>query len=144
MHCEFLVRDLGVITHETACRALSLLTSLLYHISGLKSIDKLHKVWANFLCILHNTRKSARGAQPRAGDTLRLREKKKAARSVKSSRKRWEESNARKIGVRLSSSSASGYWKCLITSCASYSFSSFSKIIICCSRTADFPKFSIV
>lgn len=31
VHCEFLMRDLGVITHKTAYRALSLLTLILYH-----------------------------------------------------------------------------------------------------------------
>ena len=49
MHCEFLVRDLGAITHETACRALTLLTLLLYHKYRISSIGKLYKVLARKL-----------------------------------------------------------------------------------------------
>lgn len=46
MHCEFLVRDLGVITHETACRALSLLTLILYHRLWEKSIGNVAQTFA--------------------------------------------------------------------------------------------------
>ena len=59
VHCEFLVRDLGAITHETSCRALALLTLILYHKSGILSIVKLHKVLARKLCNLLAYRKIA-------------------------------------------------------------------------------------
>ena len=59
MHCEFLVRDLGVITHETTCRALVLLTLILYHKCGISSIGKLHKLLARKLCNLLAYRKNA-------------------------------------------------------------------------------------
>ena len=68
---------------------LSLTALILYHISGSKSIGKMHKLLAINLCNLHRSRKSCRGGRSRHGEKKTRKAQEEALRGTYALESGW-------------------------------------------------------